>query len=96
LPITRAIKAKKRGRHWRPLSLFGLRVTPCGPCPIYSTRIGKKRELRTHWQRIAKLILAKEDVLTKQPGGRVCFTAADRSLAQPARRSDSGNIGEEV
>jgi hypothetical protein len=24
----------------------------------------KKRELRTHWQRVAKLILAKEDVLT--------------------------------
>jgi hypothetical protein len=28
------------------------------------TSMGKKRELRTHWQRIAKLILAKEDVLT--------------------------------
>jgi hypothetical protein len=26
--------------------------------------MGKKRELRTHWQRICKLILAKEDVMT--------------------------------
>jgi hypothetical protein len=26
--------------------------------------IGKKRELRTHWQRVCKPILAKEDVLT--------------------------------
>jgi hypothetical protein len=24
----------------------------------------KKRELRTHWQRVAKLVLAKADVLT--------------------------------
>jgi hypothetical protein len=30
----------------------------------YMTRMGKKRELRTHWQRACKLILAKEDVLT--------------------------------
>jgi hypothetical protein len=30
----------------------------------YMTSIGKKRELRTHWQRVAKLALAKEDVLT--------------------------------
>jgi hypothetical protein len=30
----------------------------------YMTSIGKKRELRTQWQRVAKLILAKEDVLT--------------------------------
>jgi hypothetical protein len=28
------------------------------------TNMGKKRELRTHWQRACKLILAKEDVLT--------------------------------
>jgi hypothetical protein len=28
------------------------------------TNMGKQRELRTHWQRLAKLILAKEDVLT--------------------------------
>jgi hypothetical protein len=28
----------------------------------------KKRELRTHWQRVAKLILAKEDVLTVSRG----------------------------
>jgi hypothetical protein len=30
----------------------------------YMTGIGKKRELLSHWQRVAKLILAKEDVLT--------------------------------
>jgi hypothetical protein len=28
------------------------------------TGIGKQRELRTHWQRVCKLVLAKEDVLT--------------------------------
>jgi hypothetical protein len=28
------------------------------------TSIGKKRELLCHWQRVANLILAKEDVLT--------------------------------
>jgi hypothetical protein len=30
----------------------------------YMTGIGKKRELRSQWQRVAKLILAKEDVRT--------------------------------
>jgi hypothetical protein len=30
----------------------------------YMTNMGKKRELRDHWQRVCKLILAKEDVLT--------------------------------
>jgi hypothetical protein len=30
----------------------------------YMTVIGKQRELRSHWQRVCKLILAKEDVLT--------------------------------
>jgi hypothetical protein len=30
----------------------------------YMTGVGKQRELRTHWQRACKLILAKEDVLT--------------------------------
>jgi hypothetical protein len=30
----------------------------------YMTGMDKKRELRTHWQRVCKLILAKEDVLT--------------------------------
>jgi hypothetical protein len=28
------------------------------------TSIGKKHELLSHWQRVAKLILAKENVLT--------------------------------
>jgi hypothetical protein len=35
-----------------------------GEAVDYMTSIGKKRELRTHWQRVCKLILAKEDVLT--------------------------------
>jgi hypothetical protein len=35
-----------------------------GQAVDYMTGIGKKRELRSHWQRVAKLILAKEDVLT--------------------------------
>jgi hypothetical protein len=30
--------------------------------------IGKQRDLRSHWQRACKLILAKEDVLTRQQG----------------------------
>jgi hypothetical protein len=30
----------------------------------YMTSMGKKRELRQHWQRVAKLVLANEDVLT--------------------------------
>jgi hypothetical protein len=30
----------------------------------YMTNMGKQRELRTHWQRVAKLVLAKLDVLT--------------------------------
>jgi hypothetical protein len=29
----------------------------------YMTSMDKKREVRTHWQRACKLILAKEDVL---------------------------------
>jgi hypothetical protein len=35
-----------------------------GEACSYMTSIGEKRELRTHWQRVAKLVLAKEDVLT--------------------------------
>jgi hypothetical protein len=30
----------------------------------YMTSMGKKRELQPRWQRVCKLILAKEDVLT--------------------------------
>jgi hypothetical protein len=30
----------------------------------YMTGMGKKREWRTHWQRVCKLVLAKEDVMT--------------------------------
>jgi hypothetical protein len=30
----------------------------------YMTSMDKKRQLRTHWQRGCKLILAKEDVMT--------------------------------
>ena len=30
----------------------------------YMTRMGKQRELRQRWQRVAKLVIAKEDMLT--------------------------------
>jgi hypothetical protein len=30
----------------------------------YMTGMGKKREMRQHWQRVAKLVLANEDLLT--------------------------------
>ena len=36
-----------------------------GQAVDYMTSIGKNRELLNHWQRVAKLILAKEDVLRK-------------------------------
>jgi hypothetical protein len=35
-----------------------------GEACSYMTNMGKQRELRSHWQRACKLILAKEDVLT--------------------------------
>jgi hypothetical protein len=35
-----------------------------GEACTYMTSMDNKRELRQHWQRVAKLILAKEDVLT--------------------------------
>jgi hypothetical protein len=35
-----------------------------GQAVEYMTGIGRKRELRSQWQRVAKLILAKEDVLS--------------------------------
>jgi hypothetical protein len=35
-----------------------------GEACAYMTGMGKKRELQARWQRVAKLILAKEDVLT--------------------------------
>jgi hypothetical protein len=41
----------------------------------YMTSMGKQRELRPHWQRACKLILAKADVM-----------AVSRALAGSARR----------
>jgi hypothetical protein len=35
-----------------------------GEACSYMTNMGKTRELQTHWQRVAKLVLAREDVLT--------------------------------
>jgi hypothetical protein len=34
----------------------------------YMTGMGKRRELRDHWQRVCKLILTKEGVLTVSRG----------------------------
>ena len=36
----------------------------CAPCVRLHASMDEKRELRSRWQRVAKLILAKEDVLT--------------------------------
>jgi hypothetical protein len=35
-----------------------------GEACTYMTSMGNKREVLNHWQRVAKLVLAKEDVLT--------------------------------
>jgi hypothetical protein len=40
------------------------RLHTIGRACNYMTSMGKRRELRTHWQRVCKLIFAKEDVLT--------------------------------
>jgi hypothetical protein len=47
-----------------PPTKDGGTIGTIGEAVEYITNIGRKRELRSHWQRIAKLILAKEDVLT--------------------------------
>jgi hypothetical protein len=39
-----------------------------GEAYTYMTSMGKKREPLNDWQRVAKLILAKEDVLTVSRG----------------------------
>lgn len=36
----------------------------CAPCVRLHASMDEKRELRSRWQRVAKLILAKEDLLT--------------------------------
>jgi hypothetical protein len=41
----------------------GILRTIRGACN-YMTGVGKQRELRSHWQRVCKLIRAKEDVVT--------------------------------
>jgi hypothetical protein len=47
-----------------PPTKDGRTIGTIGEAVEYITNIGRKRELRSHWQRIAKLILAKEGVLT--------------------------------
>jgi hypothetical protein len=47
-----------------PPTKDGGTIGTIGEAVEYITNIGRKREPRSHWQRIAKLILAKEDVLT--------------------------------
>jgi hypothetical protein len=39
-------------------------MSTIGEASDYMTNMGKKRELRTHWQRVCKLILAKEHLPT--------------------------------
>jgi hypothetical protein len=49
----------------RPLPIKGgPTLHTIGEARDYMTSMGKRRELLSHWQRVAKLILAKEDVLT--------------------------------
>jgi hypothetical protein len=49
----------------RPLpTKDGGTLSTIGQAVEYMTSTGTKRELRTHWQRVAGLILAKEHVLT--------------------------------
>jgi hypothetical protein len=49
----------------RPLPIKGAATLhTIGQAVDYMTSIGRKRELLSHWQRVAKLVLAKEDVLT--------------------------------
>jgi hypothetical protein len=49
----------------RPLPIKGgPTLHTIGQAVDYMTGMGKKRELQARWQRVAKLILAKEDVLT--------------------------------
>jgi hypothetical protein len=49
----------------RPVPIKGAATLhTLGQAVDYMTGIGKKRELLSHWQGAAKLILAKEDVLT--------------------------------
>jgi hypothetical protein len=56
-----------------------------GEACTYMTNVGKKRELLNHWQRVAQLILAKDDVLTVS----ICRTAAGGPRAKSACQSGS-------
>src|SRR5262249_39823620 len=54
----------------------------------YMTSIGKKRELRQHWQWVCKMILAKEDVLTVSRALELAlFYDARWEVYTPSRRS---------
>jgi hypothetical protein len=49
----------------RPLPIKdGGTLTTIREACSYMTGMGRKRELRSQWQRVAKLMLAREDVLT--------------------------------
>jgi hypothetical protein len=51
------------------------------------TGMGKKRELRGHWQRACKLILAKEDVLTVSRALELAlFMDAKLNLGAPTQK----------
>ena len=75
----------------------------------YMTGMGKQRELRSHWQRVCKLILAKTDVvavsraleLALAPRSRMALARFRRKTAQvtahsPARGSALIEIAEAV
>jgi hypothetical protein len=52
----------------------------------YMTSMGKKRELRTQWQRACKLILAKEDVLTVSRALELALFMDAKLVLVPAKR----------
>jgi hypothetical protein len=56
----------------------------------YMAGIGKQRELRSHWQRFAKLILAKEDVLTVTRGNTVKVSRARRQFTLDCEKLGHG------
>jgi hypothetical protein len=64
------IDAKDAAHHWEACA--------------YMTSMDKKRELRDHWQRVCKLILAKADVPTV--GRTALFMDAKPDLRAPGRQ----------
>jgi hypothetical protein len=50
--------------------------------------MGKKRELLSHWQRVAKLVLAKEDVLTVSRALELALFYDAKLMCRKSRRNE--------